>query len=136
MRSVLSSPCRLAGLLVAGTCGIVIVAATPARAKDPVSAMPLDFDVANFDIAQFDIAPGDPRAILAQADEARDAEDDEEEGALEEPALPLRPWDDEGLKREWSIQPIEEGPALEVAALGGGRKQSGKLAHVRVSWAF
>ena len=33
-------------------------------------------------------------------------------------------------------EPLADGPALEVGALGGGKKKAGRLAHVRVSWAF
>ena len=116
---------------------MAVFAAAPACAGEHVPPPPApghaDLLPLNFDLAQ-----RDPYAILAYAEEdAAGDSDKEEEGALDEPELPLRPWDDEGgLKREWSIQPIEEGPALEVAALGGGRKKSGKLAHVRVSWAF
>ena len=88
----------------------------------------------NFDVAGSDGTLPAPLADLADAD-ALDAEE-EEEGALDEPALPRQPWVDDGLKREWSIQPLADGPALEVGALGGGKKKAGRLAHVRVSWAF
>lgn len=135
MRSVLSSECRLPFLLVAGPSGMIALA-VPAAAQDlvaPHQPRPHPGMLA----LDFDLVPLDPRAVLALAEAEEVAEsEDEEEGALDEPEMPIRPWDDDGLKREWSIIPIDHGPALEVAALGGGRKKSGKLAHVRVSWAF
>ena len=108
---------------------------TPACAGDLASPLPAPGHSELLPL-NFDIAQRDERAILAHAAEDDSADEVAEEGALDEPELPLRPWDDDGLKREWSIQPNAEGPALEVAALGGGRKKSGRLAHVRVSWAF
>ena len=135
MRSVLSFHCRVPVLLAAGPCGMVALA-VPACAEDLVSPIPAPVQTGLLAL-DFDVARRDPRAVLALAEgeEIADSEE-EEEGALDEPKMPVRPWEDEGLKREWSIQPIDDGPALEVAALGGGRKKSGKLAHVRVSWAF
>jgi hypothetical protein len=89
----------------------------------------------NFDLAGRDRAEA-LHATDAEAASAEEAETEAGEGALEAPAMPRQPWVDDGLKREWSIRPVEDGPALELAALGGGQKKSGRLAHVRVSWAF
>ncbi len=136
MRSVLSSHCRVPVLLLAGPCGIAAFAAMPACAQELVAPLPApgQSDMLALD---FDISRRDPRTVLALSEEADAAPGAEEEhGALDEPEMPRRAWDDDGLKREWSIQPIDDGPALEVAALGGGEKKSGKLAHVRVSWEF
>ncbi|WP_159866797.1 hypothetical protein [Novosphingobium sp. 9U] len=43
---------------------------------------------------------------------------------------------DEKVKPEWTYSPIDGGPSVELGALGGGRKGSPKLAHVRVDWNF
>ncbi|MBB4856835.1 hypothetical protein HNO88_000132 [Novosphingobium chloroacetimidivorans] len=43
---------------------------------------------------------------------------------------------DEKIKPHWVYSPVEGGPAVEVGALGGGRKGTPKLAHVRVGWNF
>ena len=90
----------------------------------------------NFDLAGRDRAEALHESDAGTAPAETEAETEEEEGALEAPAMPRQPWVDDGLKREWSIRPVEDGPALELAALGGGQKKSGRLAHVRVSWAF
>ncbi|RYE57688.1 MAG: hypothetical protein EOP18_02365 [Rhizobiaceae bacterium] len=37
---------------------------------------------------------------------------------------------------QWTYSPIEGGPTVVLAALGGGRKGAPKLAHVRIDWHF
>lgn len=123
-----SPSATIPGLVAAGRA--MPVGADPALSHVGAAALlPMNFDVAGSDGA----LPA-PLADLADTG-AADAEE-EEEGALDEPALPRQPWVEDGLKREWSIQPLADGPALEVGALGGGKKKAGRLAHVRVSWAF
>jgi hypothetical protein len=40
------------------------------------------------------------------------------------------------LRASWTYRLVEGGPVLELGALGGGRKGTPKLAHVRVNWRF
>ena len=120
-------------LIGSGCCMGLAVAAFPACARDsiaPVVPAAAQLLPVNFDLS---VKRLDREADLAGSGTI---ELDEEKGALGAPANPRQPWVDDGLKREWSIQPVADGPALEVVALGGGKKKAGRLAHIRVSWAW
>lgn len=135
MRFVLSNTIRTHVLLGAGCCCGSALWTLPAYAEsDPAhfrngaaALLAMNFDLAGRE--------RDAGVSLANAD-ANGADRSDDEHVLEEPVQPRRPWVDDSFTREWTIQPDGHGPALEVAALGGGQKKSGKLAHVRVSWAF
>lgn len=42
----------------------------------------------------------------------------------------------ERARLKWTYVPVDGGPTLEVGALGGGRKGTPKLAHVKLGWRF
>ncbi|WP_275227125.1 hypothetical protein [Novosphingobium album (ex Liu et al. 2023)] len=42
----------------------------------------------------------------------------------------------EKLGPHWSFQPLDDGPQIEMGALGGGRKGMPKIAHVGLNWDF
>ena len=116
-----------------GCCMGLAIIAGPACARDAIT--PVGSDAAHLLPVNLDLSI---KTLNRDADLAESAaiEMEDEVGALGTPANPRQPWVDDGLKREWSIRPIVDGPALEVAALGGGKKKAGRLAHVRVSWAW
>jgi len=75
-----------------------------------------------------------PLAMASQFDLSKHRKpDDQRQFRVATLQSPFQPDD---AAPHWSYSPLDGGPTLEVAALGGGSKDAPGLAHVRVDWAF